>query len=139
MGEHGRPPIPSKSGRRYVRVGVCLYRQTSDGALYFKGQINGREFTHSLGTKDRALALRRLADFRRDRERLEVGADQVTLAALAELYRASLSKSLKPHTLSIKERRLNFAQRLRAVELDRFFSPSDVCRDCLDIRKAIYT
>jgi integrase len=72
---------------------------------YFKGQLRGKEFTRSLRTKDRALAQRRAADFRRDQERLDPSAGKVTLAALVELYRASLrSQNLKAYTLEIKER-----------------------------------
>lgn len=95
----------SKRVKRYVRVGECLYRQTTDNVYYYKGQINGHEFSRSLRTTDRALANRRLADFRRDQERLDPNAGKVTLAALVELYRASLrSQNLKPYTLEIKER-----------------------------------
>jgi hypothetical protein len=73
---------------RCIRVGECLYRQTHNNIYYFKGQIRGREFTRSLGTTDRALAQRRLSDFRRDQECLDVKAGKVTLAALCGLYRA---------------------------------------------------
>jgi integrase len=91
-----------------VHVGECLYRQTHNDIYYFKGQIKGKEFTRSLGTTDRALAERRLADFRRDRKRLDVGADKVTLAALCELYRPSiLSQNFGPSTQSIKQRILS--------------------------------
>jgi integrase len=98
MRDSSRKPKP-----KYVRVGVCLYRR---GKVYhFKGQINKKEFTRSLQTTDPALAKRRLADFRRDQEQLQIGAGKVTLGALVELYRASLhSRNLRPHTHSIKER-----------------------------------
>jgi integrase len=99
---------PNIRKSRCVRVGECLYRRTDSNIYYFKGQIRGKEFTRSLGTTDRALAQRRAADFRREREHLDVGADKVTLAALCELYRASLlSKNFKTSTQAIKQRIIN--------------------------------
>lgn len=90
--------------KRYVRVGECLYRQTADNVYYYKGQINGREFTRSLRTKDRALAQRRATDFRRDQEQLDVNAGKVTLAALVELYTAAMqAKGQAPRTLIGKQ------------------------------------
>lgn len=97
----------SKRVKRYVRVGECLYR-AHDNTYYFKGQLRGKEFTRSLRTTDRALAQRRLTDFRREQERLDPSAGKVTLGALVELYRASLrSQNLKPRTWEDKERMLN--------------------------------
>ena len=89
-----------------MRVGKCLYRNTHTNIYYVKTQIGGREFTRSLATTDRAFAERKLADFRRDRDRLDVGADKVTLAALCESYQPRFAH-LKPHTRSIKERIIN--------------------------------
>ena len=86
----------------FVRVGECLYRQTGNGKYYFKGQIGGREFTRSLRTTDRAYAIRRAADFRREREHLAPASDRTTLVALCGLYRESELSDLKPHTQKIK-------------------------------------
>jgi integrase len=103
LSEIMREPKESIKAKRYVRVGECLYR-AQDSIYYFKGQINGREFTRSLRTPDRALAQRRAADFRRDQERLDPTASKVTLAALCELYAAAMqAKGQAPRTLIGKQ------------------------------------
>src|SRR5262249_48636342 len=107
LSEIMRDTQESKRVKRYVRVGECLYR-AHDNTYYFKGQLRGKEFTRSLRTTDRALAQRRLTDFRQEQERLDPNAGKVTLGALVELYRASLrSQNLKPRTWEDKERMLN--------------------------------
>ena len=88
----------------FIRVGECLYRQTHNGKYYFKGQIGTREFTRSLKTTDRETAVRKAADFRREREHLDPASDRTTLAALCERYRESELTGIKPHTKEIKER-----------------------------------
>jgi integrase len=116
--------------KRYVRVAPCVYRETENNTYYFKGQIRNKQFTRSLDTRDLALAKRRAADFRRDREHLDVGADKVTLVALCARYRESELTGIKPHTREIKERTLRKIERgwpgpLRAtVHIDKIV-PSD--------------
>lgn len=65
---------------KLVRVGQCLYRHTHNNMYYFKGQIEQKEFTRSLGTTDRKWAERKVADFRRERKRLAPTADKMALA-----------------------------------------------------------
>jgi integrase len=99
---------------KLVRVGHCLYRQTHNNIYYFKGQIEHKYFTRSLGTTDRKWAERKIADFRRERKHLDPTADKMLLAcrcadeacecdALINRYRPRFA-ARKEHTRSNKER-----------------------------------
>jgi integrase len=101
---------------KLVRVGQCLYRHTHNNIYYFKGQIEHKQFTRSLGTTDRKWAERKIADFRRERKHLEPSADKMALACrcievckcdtLINRYRPRFA-ARKEHTRSNKERILD--------------------------------
>ena len=54
----------------FVKVGECLYRYSNGGTYYGLVKRNGKQIRRSLKTNDRALADRRLADFRAKASRL---------------------------------------------------------------------
>jgi integrase len=101
---------------KLVRVGQCLYRHTHNNIYYFKGQIEHKQFTRSLGTSDRKWAERKIADFRREREHLVPSADKMALACrcveacecdtLINRYRPRFA-ARKEHTRLNKERILD--------------------------------
>lgn len=83
------------------RVGECLYRYTSNGIYYAVVRHSGKLIRKSLETSDRALAKRRLSDFRRDMDRVDHRVGSPTLAALCERYLAICSNQA-PKTLRRK-------------------------------------
>lgn len=64
----------------FEKVGECLYRLASTGGYYARVWIRSKEIRRSLKTKDHQLAKRRLADLRRELEKLDSDAARVTLA-----------------------------------------------------------
>ena len=70
----------------FEKVGECLYRYLPTGKYYARFEANGREVRRSLGTTDRALAKRKLADLQRTMARTTAGGDKLTLAALCDRY-----------------------------------------------------
>jgi integrase len=73
----------------FETVGECLQRYTSTGTYYARVRHRGKLILKSLKTSDRALAKRKLADFRRDLEKIDPRAGKVTVAELADRYRDS--------------------------------------------------
>ena len=76
---------PAKRGD-FEKVGECLYRYSSTGTYYAVLRHLGKLIRRSLQTDDRALAKRRLADFRQTLERIDPGAGRITVAAIADRY-----------------------------------------------------
>lgn len=74
----------------FEKVGECLYRYLPTGKYYARFESNGREVRKSLGTTDRALAKRKLADLQRATARTTKGGDKTTLSALCDLYMATM-------------------------------------------------
>lgn len=70
----------------FENVGDNLYRLASTGGFYARVWLRGKEIRRSLRTKDRQLAKRRLAEFRRDMEALDMDASKTTLEAYLETF-----------------------------------------------------
>ena len=94
----------------FEKVGECLYRYTPTGMYYARCEVNGREVRRSLGTTDRPLAKRKLADLQRSLARTTKGGDKLTLAALCERYMDTV-RNQAPKTIYRKEA---IAQRIKA-------------------------
>jgi len=80
------------------RVGECLYRNQSSGTYYAWVKRSGKQIKRSLKTKDRKLAERRLADFRK-----EIGAEtastedrRITFAELGREWHKIACATMKP-------------------------------------------
>lgn len=76
---------PAQRGT-YEKVGECLYRYSSTGTYYAVLRHAGKLIRRSLQTDDRALAKRRLADFRQTLERIDPRSGRVTVGELADRY-----------------------------------------------------
>ncbi|MFT5467530.1 MAG: integrase [Verrucomicrobiales bacterium] len=91
----------AKNGR-FEKVGECLYRYRSNGIYYAVVRHQGKLIWKSLGTAQRSLANRKLADYRNKLSRTDVSAGKITLEALCADYLKSLSQA--PRTLTEKGR-----------------------------------
>src|SRR5260370_27880200 len=74
----------NKSGLK--KVAPCLYKYESSGVYFAHVRAGGKLHRESLGTDDRSLANRRLAEFRRKLSRIDPRLSKTTLAAMADLY-----------------------------------------------------
>jgi len=92
----------AKKPKLWRRAGQCLYVYNPSGGYYARARIRGKLKTHSLETKDRKLADRRLRDWLNDQDRMDPHAGDMTLEGLAEKYVATLRGAEK--TVSIKRR-----------------------------------
>lgn len=80
---------PAQRGQ-FEKVGECLYRYSSTGTYYAVLKHSGKLIRRSLQTDDRALAKRRLADFRQTLERIDPKAGRVTVAELADRFMSTI-------------------------------------------------
>ncbi len=87
--------------RAFEKVGECLYRYTPTGTYYARIKRPGKELRRSLGTTDRAVAKRKLADLHKEVDRTEAATGRVTLANLCERYMATVQNQ-RPKTLKRK-------------------------------------
>ncbi len=99
----------------YTRVAECLFRNDSSGVYYALVKKSGKQIRRSLKTDDRKLAERRLADFREQVERLDLGQgnSRLTFDDIATRWLDSLRAHLKPSSarrreISIKQLRPAF-------------------------------
>lgn len=114
----------------FEKVGECLYRLTTTGGYYARVWIRGKEIRRSLKTLDWQLAKRRLRDLRKDLEKLDNDAANVTVADYLKTFLASSqhkSESTKEKFKMISKRIEDewpggTKQKLRDVK------PSDVLR-----------
>jgi len=74
-----------------VRVAQGLYRSTASRIYFAHVRIGGKLFRQSLKTDDRKLAERKLADFRRAKQRVDPKLGKTTLAELCDRYAETLS------------------------------------------------
>ena len=93
----------------FEKVGECLYRYLPTGKYYARFQVNGKELRRSLGTTDRALAKRKLADLQRSLARVDLNAGRFSLGDLCERYLATVQNQ-RPKTV---RRKRDIAARLR--------------------------
>jgi integrase len=68
-----------------------LYRSTASQVYFAHVRIGGKLFRQSLETDDRKLADRKLADFRRDKQRVDPRLGKTTLTELCDRYAETLS------------------------------------------------
>jgi len=86
------------TGKTVLRkVGECLYRNESSGTYYALVKKGGKQFRHSLKTKERKVAERSLAQYRQDVARLTMTADakDYTFKDVAERWLERLRPTLK--------------------------------------------
>jgi integrase len=95
----------SKNGS-FQKVGECLYRYSRNGVYYGRIKRGGKETKRSLRTTDRALAQRRLRDFRDDQQQVDPSRRNVTLAQLCDRWLAT-KKNANPKTLGTKAHVVN--------------------------------
>ena len=76
---------PAKRGD-FEKVGECLYRYSSTGTYYAVLRHAGKLIRRSLQTDDRALAKRRLADFRQTLERIDPRAGRISVSELTDRF-----------------------------------------------------
>lgn len=87
-----------KQPGRFERVGECLYRYTSNGAYYARVRHEGKLISRSLETTDRAIAKRKLADFKNDLTRIDSSLGKMTVGDLLKTFEATL-KTLDDNTI----------------------------------------
>ena len=109
------PATPS-SGTPFVKVGECLYRNSSSGTYYALVKKNGKQIRKSLKTQDRKLAERRLKEFRGKVGQLKADRSErklpfeVYAQRWFEMYQGHLKpSSAKRVQLCLKELRSTFA------------------------------
>jgi integrase len=85
----------------FQKVGECLYRYSSNGVYYARVKRGGKEIRRSLRTTDRALAQRRLRDFRDEQRYIDPARGTLTLAQLCDQWLGT-KQNAKPKTLAQK-------------------------------------
>ena len=80
-----------------TKVGECLYRNDSSGIYYALVKRSGKQFRKSLKSTDRALAQRRLVEFREKVGRLSQtkGANQITFEQVADRWLETIRGNMK--------------------------------------------
>jgi len=94
----------------FEKVSECLYRFAKTEIYYARVWIRGKEIRRSLKTCDFQLAKRRLRDFRKDLERLNVDAANVTLETFLVTFLATSQHKSK----KTQEKFDQIAKRIRA-------------------------
>jgi len=84
----------------FQKVGECLYRY-SNGVYYGRIRVDGKEIKRSLRTTDKALAKRRLSDFRDEQRQTDRSQGKLTLAELCDRYLQTIQNQ-KPKTIERK-------------------------------------
>jgi integrase len=92
--------IVQSNGGAFQKVGECLYRY-SNGVYYGRIRVEGKEIKRSLRTTDKALAKRRLAEFRDEQRQTDRSQGKITLAELCKRYLATVQHQ-KPKTVERK-------------------------------------
>jgi integrase len=78
-------PDKDKPGT-FQKVAECLYRYTSNGVYYARIKANCKEIRRSLGTTDRAHAMRELRVFKEQQSQIDRSKSRMTLAELCDIY-----------------------------------------------------
>jgi hypothetical protein len=90
----------------FKKVGECLYRNPSSGTYFARVKLLGKEIKQTLEAKNLATARRKLKDFKRDLERLDLDAGQITLKELADKFEKTIQHFARD-TISNKVRVLD--------------------------------
>ena len=85
----------------FHKVAECLYRYSPNGVYYGRIKTGGKELKRSLRTTDRALAQRKLREFRDEQRHVDRSRGNLTLAQLCDRWLAT-KKNAKPKTLGTK-------------------------------------
>jgi integrase len=88
-----------------LKIGECLYRNETSGTYYALVKRQGRQIRRSLKTNDRALAQRRLAEFRESVSRLSIdaGKRRMNFRELCAEWLATAGATLKASSLRRSE------------------------------------
>jgi integrase len=89
-----------RSSDAFQKVGECLYRY-SNGVYYGRIRVDGKEIKRSLRTTDKALAKRRLSEFRDEQRQTDRSQGRITLAQLCKRYLLTV-RHQKPKTVERK-------------------------------------
>src|SRR5438876_4017957 len=122
-----RALLKSKFGM-FQKVGECLYRYSSNGVYYGRIRVDGKEIKRSLETTDRALAKRRLAQFKDEQRQIDRSQGRLTLAELCDRYLKTIQHQ-KPKTIERKTfivHRINTDWPTGKLTQVRNIKPSDV-------------
>lgn len=82
----------------FEKVGECLYQYTSNGGYYAVVRHEGKLIRRSLETTDKALAKRKLGDFKNGLHRIDTSLGKMTVGHLLEKFEATL-KTLDDNTI----------------------------------------
>ena len=125
-----RKQVGTRAESALQRVAECLYRNDSSGTYYAWVKRSGKQIKRSLRTKDRKLAERRLADFRKEigAENADASERRQSFRALGEKWLAVASAGMKPASAErvaycLKEVNKRFGD-LRIADITR-----PICRD----------
>lgn len=92
------PTLAKPNGNEsFVKVAECLYRYTASGGYYALMKRGGKQIRRSLRTHDRKLAERRLADLRRQADRIDPnkGKALIRFEEMAGQWLDSIASGLK--------------------------------------------
>lgn len=93
---------PSPKQRAFENVGDCLYRYASTGVYYAFVKQRGKRKKKCLETTDKAVAKRKLGDFRISLGKVDTSLGRMTLRELCTRYLATVQNQ-KPATVYRKE------------------------------------
>ncbi len=83
----------------FHKVGECLYRY-SNGVYYGRIRVDGKEIRRSLRTADKALAKRKLSDFKNEQRQTDRSRGRMTLTELCKQYLLTV-RHQKPKTVEL--------------------------------------
>src|ERR1700760_489309 len=72
--------------KSFYRVAECLYRNGNSGTFYALLKRRGKQIKRSLGTKELAVARRKLRDFQNEVQLVDPLLGKVTVATLVDRY-----------------------------------------------------
>src|SRR5258705_895264 len=113
--------------QRTTRVGECLYRD-GNGNYVALVKVKGKQIKRSLGTNDRQLANRRLADFRATAQRLGTQHKNIQFEELAKEWLASIEGDLKPASHRRRKVAVNVLKQIFGGQLLRSMGYTDIAK-----------
>jgi integrase len=94
----------------FEKVGECLYRNPSSRSYYAVLKVRGKQIKRSLTTRDLSEAKRKLLDFKKDQERIDPEAAQLTVGALCDRLIAATGRQSE----KTRERKTLITERIKA-------------------------
>lgn len=91
------------SSSSFEKIGECLYRNASSGTYFALVKRQGKQIRRSLETGQLREARRKLSDFKKDIERIDIGSSRTSLAMMVARYQATLGSQSRK-TLEAKNR-----------------------------------